>query len=806
MVIFNDLKYAVRLLAKRPGFTLLTTMVMAAGIGLSVYLFTFFNTALFKDLPFKDGGSLMQVSGSDNRLHVNNMLNLHDYDEIRRSVKGLSEFGAYSDRSVNVAGRDGARRYSAIAAEANIFQITRTEPVLGRTFRPAENQKGAEYVVVIGYDIWQNQFSGDPGVLDKMLRINGVSHRIIGVMPEGYFFPHVGELWVPLRQDVAQIPRGEGANVYGIAHLEEGVSLDFVNRQLDVIMQRLALKYPKTNNGSGAYVDTIPMTAVEDGMPVVRSMQVVAVLILILAGINVGNLLLSRAIERSKETAIRVALGAPRSRLISQMLWESIIVCTVGGLIGLLVMAWGLEITNPITAAFSSGKQLFWWKFGLDAFALKLFFAFLLAAIILTGLLPAWRNSGADFNSVLRDGTRGALGKKSGRLNRLLVISEIFISMTVLIAAGVIVTKSYLETHKDYGVSVDGILTAELVLTDGVYGTPEKKVQFVKTLHSRLENNEGTGSVMFSTALPAVSTSRPSMAIDGREYSGEGVGSYLRASYITVLPGTLPSLGVSLRQGRYFNSGDNGLAKRSVMVSESFATRYFPGQSPVGRKVRNVERDGDRPEWLTIVGVVADVLQGDNDPLYTVYRPYTQEPTSQITIALQMKADKAEVTRILRQTLQSIDPELPAFRIETFAHKLSRLNGPIRFISGVFLLFAIAAAILASSGIYGVMSNTITQRTQEIGVKRALGADEGRITREFLFKGFTQLLWGGVPGLLAGGGLGFAMAQIFQLGGSVVVVLSLTMAGVISFIVMLATYIPTRRALRMEPSHALHYE
>lgn len=270
--------------------------------------------------------------------------------------------------------------------------MTRTQPLLGRGFTDAENQVGAENVAVIGYDMWRTQFGGDPEILKESIRVNGETTKIIGVMPKGYYFPRNSEIWIPAREDATAIARGEGGNYSGIAHLEPDADMVDINSQLAVIMKRLEERYPKTNNGRSAYATTFPMATMGNGGGgFLASMYIVAILLLILASINVGNLLLSRAVERGKETAIRVTLGAPRSRLIGQMLWESIFICTIGGVIGLLAAAWGLEITESITATFTDDKPFFWWKFGIDAFTIKLFFIFVFGTILVTGLLPAWK-------------------------------------------------------------------------------------------------------------------------------------------------------------------------------------------------------------------------------------------------------------------------------------------------------------------------------------------------------------------------------------------------------------------------------
>lgn len=789
---------------------MLTTLVMAAGIGLSVYMFSFFNTIIFKDLPFKDGDSLVLLSASINGEKHTNAINLHDYLEIRNNLQGLSEFGGYRDKNVVVSGRDGARRYPAIYAEANIFKLTRTEPILGRGFTPKENKKGAENVVVLGFEVWQNQLGGDKQVIDQRLQINGKSHRIIGVMPQGYFFPSNIQMWLPLREDATQLARGKSGDIHGLAHIDDGTSMEDIDNQLTVIMQRIKEKYPETNNGISAYVTSIPGSGGTNGKPVIYTMHIVAVLILILASINVGNLLLSRAVERGKETAIRVALGAPRTRLISQMLWESIIICSLGGIIGLLVMAWGLEITESIVATFFSDPPSFWWKFGLDSYTIKLFITIVIATILVTGLLPAWKNSGGDFNAVLRDGTRGALGKKAGRLSKLLVISEIFISMTVLIAAAVMVLASYLQSNQDIGAETKNTLIATVLLTEANYDSPLKKVQFAKTLQSRLENSTGISEVMITTALPGHYSMESIIALEGKEYTKNSNTSYPRANYIATMPGALAKLGVELRQGRYFNSSDDGLNKSTALISESFVEHHFPDQSPIGKRFRLISNDADKIQWITIVGVVEQTVQGDRDKTSasfpSIFRPYTQAPRNQLSIAMLMNSEPAVVTKTLRTTLQSIDAELPSFRIESYEDSNNRMTAPMRFISSLTALFGLAAVVLAASGIYGVMSNTISQRTQEIGIKRALGADDQVISRQFLVAGFKLLLWGGLPGILAGGSMGFAMSKLWGTGNTGLIIITIIMTTLIGSVVMLATYLPTKRALQMEPSIALHYE
>jgi len=811
--IISDLKYTLRLLYKKPGFSLLTILVMATGLGLSVYLFSFINTMLFKSLPFDDGESIVQINASQNGVRITPTagINLLDYKEIKNTLSGLSELTAYQILNLNVRDRDGTRRYSGVAVESTFFQVTRTKPLLGRDFNIADNNIGAEHVVIIGYDVWQNTFSGVTDVIDQKITINGESHRIIAVMPQGYYFPINTDMWIPFREQLGNTKRQNTSSVFGLAHINEDNSLQNINKQLGVIMQQLAVKFPKSNSAKGAYISTLKMSGNDDGaLAVIYSLQIIALLLLILAAINVANLLLSRAAERGKETAIRVALGAPRSRIISQMLWESIIICCVAGIIGTMILAWGLEKTEATLTTFWFYKAPFWFKFGIDGFTIKLIVFFVLTTIFVTGLLPAIKNSNTDFNAVLRDGTRGALGKITSRQNRWLVICQIFVSMTVLIAAGIMSLANYNATRADYGANTRNTIIAKLILTESNYSSTSNKIQFVKKLQSRLENNDSITDVMIASALPGSYAAKATIALQGMEYSNNTESNYPTVNYITITTGSLAKLGIDLVSGRYFNNSDNNINNASVIVTTSFALRHYPLQTALGKRLKVINDEDQAENWLTIVGVVEHTKQGASyeyaAKLPSVFRPYTQQPSKSLQIALKSTSSKLFIIKTLRATLATIDPELAAFNIEPYADRIQRHSAPMVFITTIFLLFGIASAILASTGIYSLMSNTIYQRTHEIGIKRALGAKEQVITKEFLAIGFKQLLWGGIPGVIAGSAMGFAMSNKMGLSIIDILIVVFSLITIISAVVMLVSYLPTKQVLQMEPIESLRYE
>lgn len=807
MFELSDMKYAIRLLYKRPGFTALTTLVMAIGLGLSIYLFSFFNTVIFKPLPFSDGGSLVQISRSYNGGKSAGGINLHDYAEIQKTVRGLTEFSAYQNISVNLASADAVRRYSGVKAQANLFELTRVQPLLGRTFLAAEDQPGAEKVVVLGYDVWQNQFAGDQQILTQSIKVNGVSHRVIGVMPQGYLFPSTADLWLPMQEKATTISRNQAGSYFGLAHLTQDADVAQINQQIALVMQRMEKDYPQTNKGVSAYVSSIQMTSAADGIAVVYAMQVAAILILLLASVNVANLLFARAVERGKETAIRVALGAPKARLIGQMVWESIFICGLGGLIGLALLAWGLEATNAITAQFFIDKPNFWWQFSVDGYTLKIFFVFLLGSILVTGVLPAIKNAGGNFNEVLRDGTRGALGRNSGRLNRTIVISEVFLSLIILIIASVVIIGTVRSTQADIGADPEGFITAEVLMTEQDYPTAQQRLNFVNALASSLSTNKGLSDVVITTALPGKFTQRPNVAVEGKEYTQQGKDVFPKANYILLTTGSLEKLGVRLVKGRYFNASDEGADKTSVIITDSFAQKYFQDAPALGQRVRIVKEDTATIEWLTVVGIVGHTQQGsansEHAKLPSLFRPYSQDPQLQLSLAVKSQYSFNQTVEQIRSALQTLDAQLPAYKIESYQDNLARMTAALVFITYLLSMFGVAALALSASGIYGVMSNTIVQRYQEIGVKRALGATEGRILLDFRLSGLKQLCIGGLPALGLGGFIGVAMSQSIGLLPTDLIYILLGVSLVVLGVVLLAVHIPTQKALTMEPIVAL---
>ncbi|WP_194868908.1 ABC transporter permease [Pseudoalteromonas sp. PPB1] len=808
MPSWKEFKYAIRMLFKKPKFTLLTIMVMASGLAISVYIFSFLHTMASKPLAFENGHEIVVFDRALNGVwNQGGDLDIQDSRDIRENLQGFKEFVIYQQTIGNVTGRDGARQFNVIKTESNMFNFTRVEPLLGRGFLESDDKLGSEPVAVIGYDMWMSYFGGNENVIDQMFTVNNQSTRIVGVMPKGYYFPSTAEIWLPLKPDFSS-PRGSSTG-YMLARILPNSDKEKSQAALSLIMKRNAELYPYTNAGVGAYFTSLPLAALgQDANSFLIALYIAGTGLLILAAINVSNLLFVRALERTKETAIRVALGAPKARLVMQMMWDSIIICSVGGGLGLLAVAIGLRQTEAVTATFSDDKPLFWWKMGIDAYTLVVFFMFVLFTVVVTGLLPALKSTGGDFNSVLRDGTRGALSRKSSRLAKIITISQIFLSSTLLIAAGVMVIGTWFATNADYGADVDEFYTARIRLPDESYNSGEKKTAFVHQLQERLENQNGMGKVAVMSEIPGIYSWRPTMAIEGQIYDTSD--SYPRINYTSVTVGSLDKIGVKLVEGRYFDSSDIGYNKSTAIVTESFSKRYFNGESAIGKRLRVVQNDGDGVNWITISGVVKNTIQGEpfsevaNSP--TVFRPFSQQSREGLFVAMELNSHPQTLVQSLRKVLNKIDPNVAAFSMKSYRERIDQNTASVGFVSKIFLLLALIALLLALSGIYGVMSNSIIRKTQEIGVRRALGIPDEKIIMGFLKSSISQMSFGLIPGAILGGTIASMLGALLGTGQVVLVSMIIFVMLLISVIVVVATLIPIKKMLKSQPVVSLRYE
>jgi putative ABC transport system permease protein len=805
MNMLSDIKFSFRTLVKNPKFTALTVFVMTTGLTLCIYMYSFIQATLMAPLPFDAEDRIRKVDSIYNGMEYNGpSVRIHDFDDLKERVQSYDVFDAYAEGTVNISTSDRAIRYTGHYVKASFFEISEAKPLLGRLLTDQDGDPAAEPVVLIGEAIWESLFAADQNVLGKKLRVNSIQKTVVGVMPASYRFPDSGQIWLPFTTSRKGIARADGeyVAVYGV--LKTGVTDEQANLELKTIMAELEQTYPKLNSKKSAQVRTIQSALMGSNTPAIAfSMQLSVGLILLLACINVGNLLLSRAFEKGKEIAIRTALGAPRGKLISQMMWESTLICFISGILAVLFAGLWLENTNKNLTSIFTFDPPFWWNVALSESSVIAAVVITCVTALVTGLLPAYKATGGDFNSALRDGTRGAQGKSAGRLSKLIVISEVVLSCALLLLSTGMVYSVDQQNKFDYGAQVDGYLTARLGLPEVEYKRDEKRLQYYQSMRTTLQQEPGVESVSFTRTLPGENARFQNISIDGVNYGKKP--QYPSSNSVPVAHNYFETMEINLLKGRVFDPRDKLDSPLTAVVTQNFVNKHFKEAEVIGKRFKFIGTDKG---WYTIIGVVNDVLHGRpesaNIEKPTAFVSLQQSPRRFISMTIKASQDPEALRAMLARITLSVERDAPAYDIKTLRVYITERNSGMNFVSELFLIFAAASMILAFSGIYGVMSNTIIQKIQEIGIRRALGADNADVFKHFIKQGLKQLAIGLVIGVPMGIALVTMMEKTSLAQGSMI--LYIVVPTFISFVILLAVVYPVHRALKLEPCTALRYE
>lgn len=803
----QDLKFGFRMLRKYPGMTAIAVIALSLGIGLTTMMFSITYGALYRGLPLANANRIMHLERNNLAEGINSMeVTIHDFRDWREQQTSFEDIAAFYEGTVNVSGLEGRpERYDGAFMSANALDVARKPPLLGRTFKAGEDAPDAPGVVVIGYDIWQTRFEGASDVLGKTIRVNGAPTEIVGVMPEGFHFPVTDDIWVPLKLDATRLPRGQGQTLEVFGRLKAGVSLDRAGAEFATIAQRLAIAYPETNKGIGVAIKPYTEEFIgEQPTKLLWTMLGAVFFVLLIACANVANLLLSRAAVRNKEVAVRSALGASRWRVVRQMLAETLVIAIVGGVIGLGIAAVGVKL---FWAAVVNSQPPYWIDIRIDPMALGFVFGLVLLATLLAGLLPALRASGQNLHEVLKDEARGSSSFRLGHVSRVLVVAEVALSCGLLVAAGLTIKSVTKLSRFDYGFDARQVYTARLGLFEGQYPDSLSRQHFYTELLERLHTVPGAQAATLTTSLPAFGGNGTSFAIDGAAYQEDR--DYPSARFSVIAPGFFDTFDAKLVQGRLFGREDDGKNLPVVLVNESFAARFFPSQDPIGRRIR-IGRSNSQQPWHTIIGVVPDVTMyqvGDDDPqTWGFYVPLSQSDAQFMSLAVKTGGTATALAPVVRDAVQSIDTDLPLYWEQTLKQAVDGRTWFYRVFGTLFMVFGFVALFLASVGLYGVLAFSVSRRTQEIGVRMALGAHAPDVVRLVVRQGMVQMGIGLIFGLALAAGLS-RLLQIILFGvdprdpfifTGIVVVLIGTGA--------LASFVPARRATRVDPLVALRYE
>jgi putative ABC transport system permease protein len=803
---WNDLRYAVRLQRKNPGFTIVAVIALALGIGANTAIFSVVNTVLLKPLPYKDPERLVLVWEENSKQgYPTDTPTAANFIDWRNQNQVFEEMAAFTPTSLNLTGSGEPERLIGRRVSASLFPLLGVEPQLGRVFTAEEDQPNSERVVLLSYRLWQRRFGGDAGVVGKTLTLDGRSYTVVGVMPSRFQFPTVyDDVWVPIAFSAPEAADRGSHFLEVLARLKPGVTLTQAQADMSTIATRLQQQYPETNTGLGAVITQLHEHLVGDIKPALLILLGAVGMVLLIACANVANLLLARAAVRQKEIAVRVALGARRERLIRQFLTESVLLSTFGGLVGLAIAYGGLAIlTSFIPDNISQGRTV-----SIDYKVLGFTLLVSVATGLIFGFAPAIQSVRFNQNETLKEGGRDAATGSSGkRLRGLLVVAEVAISLVLLIGAGLLINSFLRVRNIDPGFRTENLLTMKIVLPPTKYATLESKSAFYTDLINRVQSLPGVRSAAVITNLPLYAQGNSiGVGIEGKPAPPPGQELIVITRIIS--PRYFDTMSIPLLKGRQLTDQDTDKTPNVIVISETMARRFWPGEEAVGKRV-SLGPINKPEDWFNVIGVVKDVRQygltAELEPqMYLTYRQTDFfEPRD---LVVKTDVDPVSLSSAVRKTVWEIDKDQPVSNIRTMEEILGDSIARERFSMLLLAIFASVALVLAAVGIYGVMSYSVAQRTHEIGIRMALGAQTSAVLRLAVGYGFKLVIAGIAIGLIAALALTRVMSTLL-FGVTATDPMTFTLISLLLIAVAaVASYIPARRATRVNPIIALRYE
>ncbi len=804
--MLKDIRYGIRSLLKQPTFTLISIVTLALGIGANTAIFSVVNAVVLRPLPYKDSDRLAMLWTTKDT-NLEQPFSFADYNDLRSQAKSFSSLAAASPLwNFTLTGGGEPEPIQGLYVSASLFELLKVAPERGRAFTADEDRTGGPPVAIIGHALWERRFGGDPDVVGKPLSIGGVTATVVGIMPAQFqFLDPAAELWVPLSQNQFASSARQVRLLSVVGRLNDGVPASEASAELSSIARRLEGEYPDSNSGVSARLVPLHDQVTGKVRPALLLLFGAVGLVLLIACANIVNLMLVRSAARKREIAVRAALGAGRLRLLRQLLTESITLSLLGGTAGVLLGSWGVNALlalNPIPIP--SYNQI-----TVDLTVLGFTFIASVVTGIVFGLAPAWQTLRFDLHSALKEGGRGAIAEAGQRrLSSLLVIAEMAMAVVLLIGAGLLLRSFAHLLDVQPGFTTENLLTMQIGLPNAAYQQPEKRVAFMQQLEANLKAAPEVSSVGFVTRLPLMSTLNnitTFLAIEGRQIPP---GERPEIDFRRASTGYFQAMGIPLLSGRLVTEQDVINNSHSVVINEAMAKRFWPGEDPVGKRISTAVSTGQQTVWQTIVGVVGNVrhLGLDIEPRPEIYYHSNTVPPFGPVVVIRTASDPERLISIARAKVRELDRDVPISNVNTMEQLVAQSVAQRRF--GMFLLgaFAMLALLLAAIGIYGVVSYSVTQRTQEIGVRMALGASTTDVLKMVLRNGMSLALIGVALGLAGAFGLTRLMSRLlFAVTPTDVTTFALVSFGLIA-VAFLACYLPARRAMKVDPLEALRYE
>ena len=808
-ILLKDIRYGVRGLLKRPAFTIVALITLALGIGANTAIFSVVNAVLLRPLPFHNPDELAIVWEDATFVGFpRNTPAPANYYDWKTQNKSFSEMAASASTSFNLTGDGEPERVAAYAVSSDFIPVFGVRPMLGRSFLPEEEQPGAGKVVLLSYSLWQSRYGGEQSILNRDILLNGEKYSVVGVMPPGFQFIETDvRLWVPLVMDQEDIANRTGHYLQVVARLKPGVSFAGAQADMDALMQRIGTDYPgPTLNGKlGAVVLPLRDQLVGDARGSLIVLLVAVAFVLLIACANVAGLLLARAVGRRREIALRMALGAGRGRLVRQLLTESLLLATAAGMLGSLLAYWSFSFLQglvPQEMAVATSLTL-------DLRILLFTLAISIVTGIVFGLVPALQSANIELNEALKQTNTRATS--TGRLRSSLIVFEVALSLVLLIGAGLLI-QTLFQLFRQYSVlEPEKVLTMRTILPREKYKELQQRDNYYQQVLQRVEHLPGVVTAGYTTSVP-LSWKGGTSGFFPEGISAPIEGLAYDANHRQVSAHYLQTMNVPLRQGRYFDEHDDAQSIPVIIINETMARQYWPGQNAIGRRMKLGDPTDNEIPWVQIVGIVGDIRQmGLDEPVKAeMYLPYQQVVGNLWYIprdlAIRTHGDASSLVSSVRQIIRDVDPDQPVSNVATMAELLGTEAAQRRMGMIMLVGFAVLALLLASLGIYGVLAYFVTQHTSEIGVRQALGATPRSILLLVLKKGMSLTLVGVALGLAAA----FAVTRLMNsLLFGVRAADPLTFAIVpllLVLVALVACLIPARRATKVDPLVALRYE
>ena len=806
--LLTDIRSGVRMLIKYPTLSLVAIVTLGLGLGLSTTVFCVVNGGLFKGLPFPDGDRIVSlVATNPSQNQPRQPISVQDLAIWQARQTVFDKMGPYFFSPMNLSAEEGRpERFSGGLLSVAAFEALGVQPALGRGFREGDDRPGADAVILLSDTLWRERYGASPAVVGTAIRVNGAMRTVIGVMPPGFAFPIREAVWTPLAVNPLAQPRGQGPLYLVVGRLKPGVSVSQARAQATAIAAQIESEFPATNRGVGA--DVMPYTKTIFGPEIyalLYTMLGAGIGVLLIACVNVSNLLVARASLRRREVAVRMALGAGKSRVVRQHLTEVLVLAAAGGAIGIVLSIFGMRW---FTNALSVNPPPFWITFSLDYRVMLFVLGIIALASVVAGTLPALHAARVTAGSALKDDSRGSTSGSLGKFSSVLVVAELAVSCGLLIAAGLMIKSVTQLKNLQMPFEIEHILTARVDLPQASYPNSAASIRFFEQLLPRLQAVPGVEAATLSDGLPAAGNGTITVQIEGKSYPQASDYPLAREGIVTA--GYFDTFQAKVLRGREFTPADTSASQPVAIVNESFARTHFPGVDPVGHQMKRI-RPATQEPWMTIVGVVPDLLMegigNNNASPVGYYIPIAQSDVANgVRIAVRSSGEPAALTSLIRSAVTSLDPNLAIYEISTLRRVIDRQTWFYTVFGTFFMAFGLCALFLAAAGLYGVMSFSVTQRTREMGIRSALGARGMPLIVLVMRRSVVQLAIGLFLGLalalLASGALAPVLYHVQPRDRMVFALVVVTLA-VASLI---ATFLPARRVTRIDPVVALAVE